>query len=648
MGVSRTASLVAVALGALALFSSAAEPAATRTIEVRVTMTRVACRAAPGIIDSGTVAFRIVNRTRRLRFFTIAGRRSIYVRPGRGTTLTASLARSGLYRYFCISRGRIRNPRTGVLAVRSVAPPRQPEHRIAVRTATDGTQELYDRVNGQRFVPRGANYVRLSQQPGAGLYHSTFNVGEYDAARAEAALQQLRADGSNVVRVFLNGLCLGTCLGDRTRGVSARYVANVAGFLRLAKANGIYVVLTIDWLPLGTRYEAMLNAEPRTYVDGVNLNFLTNGGLHANASFWADFAAELLRQKAPTDVVLAYELRNEATFDAQAKPFSLSAGVLAAPNGRTYDLASRAQKNELLDDSLVFWIDHVRAAIRAVDHTALVSIGFFAPQEPNPTRAGDPRLIRTRAAIRSSTADFVDLHAYPGIDLTLPETMENFGVEGTEAKPLVLGEMGAFKSAYPALDEAPYALQAWQRESCRFGLDGWLLWTWDTEEQPELWNARSGGDALAHALGPAGRPDPCAPASGPHNVALGRPATASSSAAGHPPASAFDGDRTSSWTAAGSASQWIEVDLGAAQDVKRLRLYVTQVPDGFTIHRVYGRKGAGDLGTLLHEFAGFTRNGDVLEYTPAGPWRDVRYVRVETLTAPSLVGWREVEAVSSG
>ncbi|HET7855468.1 MAG TPA: discoidin domain-containing protein [Gaiellaceae bacterium] len=643
----RIASIAAVALGAVVLLAGSAEPAATRTIEVRVTMTRIACRAAPGVIDSGKVAFRIVNRTRRSRFFTIAGRRSAYLPAGRGATLTANLSRAGLYRYFCISRGRIRNPRTGVLAVRMVAPPRQPEHRIAVHAAAGGAQELYDRLTGRRFVPRGANYVRLSQQPGIGLYHSTFNVGEYDAARADAALQQLRADGSNVVRVFLNGLCLGTCLGDRMRGVSARYVSNVAGFLRLAKANGIYVILTTDSLPLGTRYEATLNAEPRTYVEGSNLDFLTNGGVQANASFWADFAAALLRQKAPTDVVLAYELRNEAHFDARAKPFNLSAGTLAAPNGRTYDLASRAQKDQLLDDSLVFWIDRVRAAIRAVDHTALVSIGFFAPQEPNATRAGDARLIRTRAAIRSSTADFVDLHTYPGLELTLLEAMENFGVDGTVPKPVVLGEMGAFKSAYPALDEAPYALEAWQQESCRFGVDGWLLWTWDTEEQPELWNAQSGGGAIARAIGPAGRPDPCAPASGPHNVALGRPATASSSSAGQPPANAVDGDRTSAWSAAGAAPQWIEVDLGSARDLKRVRLYVTQVPDGFTIHRVYGRKSPGDLGTLLHEFAGPTRNGDVLEYTPAVPFRDVRYVRVETLTAPALVGWREVEAVSS-
>jgi F5/8 type C domain/Cellulase (glycosyl hydrolase family 5) len=646
--VGRTASLAAVALGAVGLLAGSAEPASTRTIEVRVTMTRTACRAAPGVIDSGTVAFRIVNRARRRRFFTIAGRRSGFLRPGRGAKLTASLTRAGLYRYFCISRGRIRNPRTGVLAVRSIAPPRQPEHRIAVRTAAGGSHELYDRITGERFVPRGANYVRLSQQPGVGLYHSTFNVGEYDAARAQAALEQLRADGSNVVRVFLNGLCLGTCLGDRTRGISARYAANVAGFLRLAKASGVYVILTIDWLPIGTRYEATLNAEPRTYVDGVNLDFLTNGGVQANASFWADFAAELLRQKAPTDVVLAYELRNEAHFDARAKPFSLAAGVLAAPNGRTYDLSSQAQKDQLLDDSLVFWIDRVRAAIRAVDQTALVSIGFFPPQEPNATRAGDPRLIRTRAAIRSSTADFVDLHAYPGLELTLPETMENFGVDSTVAKPVVLGELGAFKSAYPALDETPYALEAWQRESCRFGADGWLLWTWDTEEQPELWNAQSGGGAIARAFGPAGRPDPCAPASGPHNVALGQPATASSSSAGRPPAKAFDGDRASAWTAAGFAPQWIEVDLGSARDLKRVRLYVTRVPGGFTIHRVYGLRNASDLGTLLHEFAGFTRDGDVLEHTPAVPWRDVRYVRVETLAAPSLVGWREIEAVSTG
>ena len=42
-----------------------------------------------------------------------------------------------------------------------------------------------------------------------------------------------------------------------------------------------------------------------------------------------------------------------------------------------------------MDDGLVYWADTVRAAIRAVDPTALVSLGFFvaAGLEPGANRA---------------------------------------------------------------------------------------------------------------------------------------------------------------------------------------------------------------------------------------------------------------------
>ena len=45
--------------------------------------------------------------------------------------------------------------------------------------------------------------------------------------------------------------------------------------------------------------------------------------------------------------------------------------------------------------------------------------------------------------------------------------------------------------------------------SCAYGIDGWLLWTSDTNEQPDLWNAMSDGGVIDQALSPKTRPDPC-------------------------------------------------------------------------------------------------------------------------------------------
>ena len=67
-----------------------------------------------------------------------------------------------------------------------------------------------------------------------------------------------------------------------------------------------------------------------------------------------------------------------------------------------------------MDESLIAMISQVRDAIHELAPTALVSIGFFAPQEPNPHRVGDLRISRTYVAIWQSEADYIDLHAYPG------------------------------------------------------------------------------------------------------------------------------------------------------------------------------------------------------------------------------------------
>lgn len=508
------AAWVAGATGLL-LAASAAGAAPQRALTVRVTMTSAACRAAPAVVEPGTTVFSVANRARRARLFTIAGRRSVYIRPRRTGKLQVSLARGGTYRYFCISRGRVRNPRTGVLAVRRSRAPSGPlpEHRIAVRPA-GAVLELYDRATNERFVPRGNNYVRLSEEAGAGLHHSTFSVGAYEGGRAELALARMNNQGYNTVRAFLSGDCPNACVGDRMRGISAPYAANVADFLRRAKSHGLFVIVTIDHVPVATRYAKLLETQPRDLVDGENLNFLTTGGLQANTDFWHDFAAELVRQRAPTDVILGYELRNEAYFDGASKPFTLSSGLLRPPNGRSYDLARQADRRALVDESLRFWIDQVRSAIRLADPTALVAVGFFEPQEPNPSRPGDSRIIRTRAAIRDSTADFVDIHLYPRVRLTVAQYMQNFGIDGTESKPVIVGEIGAFRSALPKLEEVPRVLQAWQREACSYGIDGWLTWTWDTDEQAELWNALSGGGLIERALAPSSRPDPCAPPTG--------------------------------------------------------------------------------------------------------------------------------------
>jgi hypothetical protein len=164
----------------------------------------------------------------------------------------------------------------------------------------------------------------------------------------------------------------------------------------------------------------------------------------------------------------------------------------------------------MIDESFVYYVDRVRAAVRATDPTALVTIGFFHDTEPNPARRGDNRLVRTRAVIERSTADFVDIHPYPDDELTFPQFMQNYGIDGPTAKPIIIGEFGGSKRVYLSASQAAQALVSWQQQSCAYGIDGWLLWTWDTDEAPNLWNALSGGGVIEQGLAPNNRPDPCA------------------------------------------------------------------------------------------------------------------------------------------
>ncbi len=410
-----------------------------------------------------------------------------------------------------------------VAAVSRVTPERRAEasvtvlapHRIGVRPGDPDYAEFYDRTTGDAFTPRGNTYTRLeylTRLNGQQEYtHSTFDAGHYDAARSEAALSAMAGYGYNVVRVFLNGCCV-TSIGNPAGGLSPTYVANVVDFLQRARAHGIYVVLTLDWVAwLGGYADHYAGCNQFAYYNLVNL---CPGGVAANVAFFRDVAQALVDQAAPLDALLAYELRSEYYYDSDQPPLSWTTGQITTANGGTYDMASPASRQQMMDDGLVYFTDQVRAAIVAVDPTALVAVGFFWPQAPNPARLGDPRWIEAYPAIAASTADFVDIHGYaiPG-ELTPSQLIENFKLAGhQQEKPVLMGEFGAFKSSYPSITVAASVLSDWMVQTCASQVKGWLLWTWDTEEPeqvPPLWAAMSGDGSINRVLAPVFRPDPC-------------------------------------------------------------------------------------------------------------------------------------------
>jgi len=393
-------------------------------------------------------------------------------------------------------------------------PPPSAEHRIGVRL-TGGTAEFYDRVTNAKFTPRGNNYTRLNTMDrilgGTTFYHSTFNPAYYDGPRSEQALGAMETLKYNVVRVYLDGMSVGG-LAAAGGGLSSPYVANLADFITRAKAHGIFVILTLDFIPDGPPYITLLSTSYGPLFQSTNLYYLTAGGVSGVKLFWTDLIHGLTAAGAPLDQILAYQLQEESYFDGTAPPLSLTTGTVTTGNGSTYDMADPAAKRRMMDENLVFYVDNVRPAILLADPTALVTIGFFWPQEPNPARIGDTRISNPYPAIARSTIDFVNLSVYPEVDgLTLAQLVQNFGFGSNPQKPVVMGEFGAHMSYHATEASAAQALTTWQAQSCGYGFSGWLLWTWDTFEQPEWWNGRSGNGLIGDTLSPARRPDPCVP-----------------------------------------------------------------------------------------------------------------------------------------
>lgn len=387
-----------------------------------------------------------------------------------------------------------------------------PEHRIAVRVV-NGNGEFYDRVNGDTFIPRGNNFIRVDQMESYSgemmYYHSTFNLNYYDPQAVDDSLRSMHEQGYNVVRVFLNGNCKQNCIGNEAGGLSEAYMANVADFLNKAKAYEIYVLLTTDAEPATKYYIDLLDTTWSEDFAPPNNYHLRGGGILVGKEFWQDFIDALLAQNAPIDAILAYELRNEAFFERNSPPLNHTSGTVSTANGKSYDMGSEEDRQRMLEENLVYWIDEIRAGILERDPTALVTVGFFVPQGPNPARQGDSRLSITAPVIWNSKADFIDLHPYPDPGMTMKQYAENFGIQDMQEKPILMGEFGANRNIYRSSSSAAKILVNWQIESCKYGFDGWLLWTWDIVDDPYFHSALDDGGRISQALAPTNRPDPC-------------------------------------------------------------------------------------------------------------------------------------------
>ena len=379
------------------------------------------------------------------------------------------------------------------------------------------------------------------------------------------------------------------------------------------------------------------------------MSYLTPGGIEANRIWFEDFVRELQERDAPMDAIFAYQLRNEAYYDLIWPPFSLTEGMITAANGETYDMADPDDRQRMMDEGWLNWIDEMVDGIKALDPTALVTMGFFYPMGPE-----SDRLVYTEPVLHRSSLDFVDLHAYPDVDVTsLDEYVERFKLEAIEEKPILMGEFGVGKEPVPSIADAARMLQWWQVNSCDYGFDGWLLWSWGTgDASAEFWAAVSAEREVNQALAPVFRPDACQP--GPEmlehpNLAYQKPVTASNEeTTAYNGQKAVDGSLLSWWSAADGPPQTLEIDLEAPMAVGGFRLpFGDLTPLGFQRHEVWVKgPEAGASYELVHVFEADVTVGDVLEHRFPEPLEGIQFVRLRTVQMNDWVILHEFEILA--
>ncbi len=368
---------------------------------------------------------------------------------------------------------------------------------------------------GAAFVPRGFNHVRLDLEGKGG--HATFSPFVYDRDRVKTAFKHMSECGFNVVRVFINGLRgqRGCMFKDRkAQTPDPAYLDNFAEFLLLAKEHGILVVPCLDWFPEAGPYLDSL-AERVENIGPLNNHYLNPAFIDAKRHYLRDVICELRkRDPATLSAVFCWDLMNEVCFPLAEPPFSLTEGRVTPANGVTYNLAT--DKERLADDMAIYWVDQLAVAIRAEIPDALINANVFTyhavgrkgPGDFHQSKAGwqNRYPFRPTALLRSS-ADVIDIHIYAEDAADLDNDLESIehhklraGLVAAPGKAQIVGEFGVFKRCFAELNAGAKWVDQMAKRFPDLGFAGWIYWTYDTDEQEQLWNAMSGDAAIFRKL----------------------------------------------------------------------------------------------------------------------------------------------------
>ena len=128
--------------------------------------------------------------------------------------------------------------------------------RIGVRQV-DGVGEFYNRATGDRFVPRGSNYIDFKEViPGKLWEDYIFGAGTYRPEKVRAEFAKLADYGYNTVRLFFDHCysgpsCIGRSNGD---GLNPVFLDHMVEVMNIAADEGLYLILTANGVPLDGNY----------------------------------------------------------------------------------------------------------------------------------------------------------------------------------------------------------------------------------------------------------------------------------------------------------------------------------------------------------------------------------------------------------
>jgi hypothetical protein len=518
--------------------------------------------------------------------------------------------------------------------------------RIGIRTV-EGTAEFYDPATGERFVPRGVNYVDFRRNEFGQYRDAVFATDSYDPERVRDAFSALSERGYNTVRIFFDTCgagrhCLGNPMGN---GLNPTYLDNMVDLMWIAADEHIRLLFTANSIPDDGGYweryfDPVFLAGHEGFAGRENADWLHEGGVEAKAQIWDDLLAGLADRDAPFEVVLGWQLTNEFWLWRHEPPLSLDSGFATIANGNRYDMADPEAKRQMVIDGVVHFVDRVRAVIDEHDPEGLVTMGFFAPFLEAHVWYVDPAPLLTEADL-----DFFDFHAYHDGEFSIRDHADALGIIGYAAKPIIMGETGSGLAIVPSAVAAAAHSMRWYAESCEVGFDGWLNWgyyPWPTDMGGAPWTLLDAGGHMLDALAPVNHPDPCmVPDGAPAPLNLDRPITTSRSLPDAPPHLVVDGGWRS-WNSGSEAPQWIEFDLDAPATVGAVSLTPEMWPPGLAHHRVWATLVDGSR-VLVGEVRRTVAPDSSFAITLSTPLHGVDRIRVETLTAgDAWVAWREI------